>query len=178
MKWTAYLMIAVSCAVAPASAQVKPGQRISLVEYLQAGYAGITHDLLAAAEKMPDTDYGFKPTQMPEARTYAAVISHTAAAMFGACARVRGTDSPVPDAEKQFTKKAEIVQALKDSIAFCQVAFSALTAESAGDYVKQGPVEITRAAALAGVLAHNAEMYGISTVYLRARNLVPPGSVR
>jgi hypothetical protein len=31
-------------------------------------------------------------------------------------------------------------------------------------------------AALMGALAHNAEMYGIGTVYLRAKNLVPPGS--
>jgi hypothetical protein len=29
-----------------------------------------------------------------------------------------------------------------------------------------------------GLLAHNAEMYGISTVYLRAKNLVPPASER
>jgi hypothetical protein len=27
-----------------------------------------------------------------------------------------------------------------------------------------------------GLLAHNAEMFGISTVYLRAKNIVPPGS--
>jgi hypothetical protein len=29
---------------------------------------------------------------------------------------------------------------------------------------------------LAGLLAYNAEMFGISTVYLRSKNLVPPGS--
>jgi hypothetical protein len=29
---------------------------------------------------------------------------------------------------------------------------------------------------LMGLLAHNAEMFGISTVYLRAKNIVPPGS--
>jgi hypothetical protein len=28
------------------------------------------------------------------------------------------------------------------------------------------------------MLAHNAEMYGISTVYLRAMNVLPPGSER
>ena len=42
----------------------------------------------------------------------------------------------------------------------------------------QGPVEVPRVAAMMGLLAHNAEMYGISSVYLRARNLVPPGSER
>ena len=53
-----------------------------------------------------------------------------------------------------------------------------LTGENAGDFVRQGPVEVPRIAALVGVIAHNAEMYGITTVYLRARNLVPPASER
>jgi hypothetical protein len=39
---------------------------------------------------MPESDYGFKPTTMTEARTYAAVIGHTADGMFGACARAMG----------------------------------------------------------------------------------------
>jgi hypothetical protein len=47
-------------------------------------------------------------------------------------------------------------------------------ASAAGDVV-QGPA-VPRSAALAGLLAHDAEMSGISTVYLRAKNLVPPGS--
>jgi hypothetical protein len=29
-----------------------------------------------------------------------------------------------------------------------------------------------------GILAHNSEMYGIATVYLRAKNLVPPSTRR
>ncbi len=44
------------------------------------------------------------------------------------------------------------------------------------DLVRQGEGEVARSAVLAGLLAHNSEMYGISTVYLRARNLVPPSS--
>ena len=35
-----------------------------------------------------------------------------------------------------------------------------------------------RAAVVAGLLAHTSEMYGISTVYLRSRNIVPPASER
>ena len=55
-------------------------------------------------------------------------------------------------------------------------AFSALTDQSADEYFPQGPVEVPRVALLMGLLAHNAEMYGISSVYLRARNIVPPAS--
>jgi len=175
------VMVAVMIGVSsPAAVAQEPSarQRIGLVQYLQASYAGIKRDLVAAAEKMPDAGYGFKPSQMDAARTYGAVIAHAADGMFAACARAKGVANPVPDVEKKLVNKIEIVKALVQSIALCDDAFSALTDRSAEEYVRQGPVEIPRGAVLIGVLAHNAEMYGISTVYLRARNLVPPGSER
>jgi hypothetical protein len=174
MKFAIFI---VAVCVPVASAQTPAGRKIGLIQYLQTSYAGTKRNLVAAAEKMPDADYGFKPSQMSEARTYGAVIAHAADGMFGACATARGVVSPAT-VEKRLTTKAEIVKALADSIAFCDVAFSALTAESAEDYLPQGPFEIPRAALLMGVLAHNAEMYGISTVYLRAKNLVPPASAQ
>ena len=61
---------------------------------MQIGHAGITRDLLAAAELMPESDYVFKPTSMPEARTFAAVIAHTSGEMSGACARLNGVANP------------------------------------------------------------------------------------
>ena len=175
MKLSTCLVIVAVCAPV-ANAQTAARRKIDLVQYLQAGYAGSKRNLVAAAEKMPDADYGFKPSQMSEARTYGAVIAHAADGMFATCATARGVASPAADIEKKFTTKAEIVKALADSIAFCDDAFSALTAQSAEEYLPQGPVEIPRAAVLMGVLAHNAEMYGISTVYLRAKNIVPPAS--
>jgi hypothetical protein len=39
-------------------------------------------------------------------------------------------------------------------------------------------VEVPKNAALVGLLAHDAEMYGITTVYLRAKNIVPPSTAR
>lgn len=175
MKLTAALVI-VAITAPLATAQTPAVRKVGVVEYLQASHAGITRDLIAAADKMPEADYGFKPSQMSEVRTYGAVIAHTASGMFGACARVKGVPNPMSDLEKKLSSKTEIVRALADSIAFCDDAFSGLTVQNANDYVRQGPVEIPRQAALMGVLAHNAEMYGISTVYLRAKNLVPPGS--
>jgi hypothetical protein len=159
-----------------AHAQVAAPPRIDLVRYAQASYAGITANLRAAAEAMPASDYGFKPSTMDRARTFAAVIAHAADGMFATCARVRGVANPHPDVEQQFVTKAEVAKALADSIAFCDEAFAALTAATVDDYVPQGPVLIPKSAALTGLLAHNAEMFGISTVYLRAKNIVPPGS--
>lgn len=160
------------------SAQMKPTRKIALLQYMQIGHAGVARDLLAAAELMPEGDYGFKPTEMADARTYGQVIAHTSASMFDACSRLRGVPNPAPNAEKTAASKAEVVQLLKDAIALCSEAVAALDETSAGAYVRQGPVEVPKSAVLAGLLAHDAEMYGISTVYLRAKNLVPPASRR
>ncbi|CAN5875020.1 hypothetical protein BH24ACI5_BH24ACI5_26280 [soil metagenome] len=177
MKLTASLVM-VAMTAPLAIAQTPAVRKVGVVEYIQAGHAGITRDLVAAAERMPEADYGFKPSQMNEARTYGAVIAHAADGMFAACARAKSLPNPVPDVEKKAAGKAEIVKALAQSIAFCEDAFSGLTVQNANEYVRQGPVEIPRQAVLIGLLAHNAEMYGISTVYLRAKNLVPPASER
>ena len=171
-------IIALGITSASTFAQTPAPRRVGLVDYVKAGYAGVKRDLLAAAERMPDADYAFKPTQMREARTYAAVIGHAADGMFDSCARAKGVANPHPDVEKTLTEKTQVVRALAESIAFFDEAFSSLTDQTAQEYVRQGPAEVPRVAALMGLLAHNAEMYGISTVYLRARNLVPPASER
>ena len=44
--------------------------------------------------------------------------------------------------------------------------------------VKQGPNEVTRAAALYGVIVHGNEMAGTAYVYLRSKNIVPPSTER
>lgn len=168
--------IGTTVAMTTSSAQVKSPRRVDLLQYLQLSHTGITRNLLAAAELMPAADYEFKPSSMPAARTYAAVIAHTSGAMFDACARLSGVKNPSPDAEKKIAGKAEVVQTLREAVAFCEKAVGAVNETSAAGYIVQGPAEVPRSAALAGLLAHDAEMFGISTVYLRAKNLVPPGS--
>jgi DinB superfamily len=165
-------------AVATLSAQVQPVQKVGLIQYLQISHAGITRDLLAAAELMPEPDYGFKPSQMPEARTFAGVIAHTSAAMFDVCARLQGIANPVPGAGKKVDSKAEVIQMLREAVTLCNKAVGSLDQSNADVYIRQGPAEVPRSAVLVGLLAHDAEMYGISTVYLRAKNLVPPASSR
>ena len=167
------IVLGVVATVATLSAQVRPVQKVDLIQYLQISHGGVTRDLLAAAELMPEPDYWFKPTTMPQARTFAGVIAHASAAMFDACARLQGIENPEPDAEKKVASKAEILQLLREAVALCNKAVGSLNADNADVYVRQGPAEAPRSAVLAGLLAHDAEMYGISTVYLRAKNLVP-----
>ena len=153
-----------------------PAKKVDLIGYLQAGYAGTKADLTSAAEAMPETDYGFKPTSMPEVRTFGETIAHVASAQSNICARLGGVADASPKVVP--TTKAEILKLLAASFASCDAALAAMTDASGGEFVRQGPVEIPKTAAVVGLLAHNAEMYGIATVYLRAKNIVPPSTAR
>lgn len=173
MRFAAALLAIATWSPTPSTQVVR---NVGLAEYVRVSQAAITRQLLAAAERMPEGDYDFRPGETSNTRTYRAVIAHAADGMFGACAAVKDEPNPTPHVEQRLTSKADTVRALTDAVAYCDGLFAGLTQANAEDAVRQGPVDITRAAALMGVLAHNAEMFGISTVYLRARNIVPPGS--
>jgi hypothetical protein len=156
------------------------GQKIGLATSLQRGYANIKMNLTQEAEKMSEADYSFKPGSTPEARTFGQVIAHVAQSQFGQCSGVKGVPNPMQgkNLEQELKTKAEITKALADSFALCDDAFAATTDENALQFVKQGQNEVTRAAALYGVLVHGNEVYGTGAVYLRSKNIVPPSTER
>lgn len=178
MKRVTCLVSSVLLVAITALAQPAP-QKVSLATSLQRGYAAIKLNLTQEAEKLAEADYGFKPSSMPEVRTFGQLFGHVANAQFGTCAAVKGVPNPNQgnDNEKK-TTKAEIVKALADSFAFCDEAFSSLTDDNATQFIKQGQNEIARAAALANLITHSNEMYGTGAVYLRAKGIVPPSTER
>src|SRR6185369_5450832 len=162
------------------SQQPPAGQKIGLATSLQNGYAGIKRNFTAAAEKMPEADYSFKPGSTPEARTYAQVIAHIAQAQFGQCSGLKGVPNPMAgkQLEQELKTKAEITKALADSFALCDTAFAAVTDANATELVKAGQNEQTRAASLYGVIVHGNEIAGTAYAYLRSKNIVPPSTER
>src|SRR5437899_1286636 len=156
------------------------GQKIGLATSLQRGYNGFKTNFSAAAEKMPEADYSFKPGSTPEARTYAQVIAHIAQAQFGQCSGLKGVPNPMAgkQLEQELKTKAEITKALADSFAMCDELFANVTDTSATEMVKAGPNEQTRAASLYGVIVHGNELAGTAYVYLRSKNIVPPSTER
>lgn len=155
---------------------------VGVAAALQGSFAGVKSLAVGAAAKMPEADYGFKPSAMAEVRTFGQVIVHIAEGQFDTCAKVRGLANPVQGRhlEAELKVKADVEKALADSFAFCEEAFSATTDRNALQPVRMqfGPrtIDMPRIAVLYGVIAHTSEMYGIGTVYLRARGLVPPAS--
>jgi hypothetical protein len=147
-------------------AQPMPARQFGLAAYLQGAYSGLKANLTQAAEKMPEAGYAFKPGAMAEVRTFGQLFAHVAEAQFIACAAVKGVANPNEGRklEQELKTKAEFVRALADSFALCDSAYADLTDASALEFIKQGPGEVVRGGMLAGLLAHGAEMYGVSTV--------------
>ena len=172
-------MIALT-AVAQPPGGGRGGQKVGLATSLQRGYANIKMNLTQEADKMPEADYAFKPGTTPDVRPFGQVIAHVAQAQFGQCAAVNGVPNPMQgkNLEQELKTKAEIVKALADSFALCDTAFSSTTDENAVQFVKQGQNEVTRAAALYGVIVHGNEIYGTGAVYLRSKNIIPPSTER
>ena len=178
MMRVACVMFAFALTASAASAQ-GPAQQgpVSLSLSLQRSYASIKTNLMLAAEKLPEADYGFKPSSMAEVRTYGQLFGHVANAQFNACAAARGVPNPNMGVNnEQKTVRAEIIKALADSFAFCDPAFAALTEANGAEIMTQGRGQVARSAILAGLIAHSNEMYGTAGVYMRAKNVVPPST--
>ena len=155
----------------PAFAQ---GQAPSNIDAIRQYYNTVKNNLLAAADKMSDADYAFKPT--PEERTFGGWVAHVADAQTGGCSRALGTPK-TPSASSK-TTKADLVAALKESFDTCDAAYAALTEANANEPVQSFRGPVPRLAALAGNVVHDNECYGSMAVYLRLKGIVPPSSER
>ncbi len=154
------------------------GQTVGLALGLQRAYAGVKTNLTEAAEKLGEADYNYRPS--PEIRPYGAQFAHTANSQFNSCSAAKGEPNPNAGANLEQTKttRADIVKALADSFAYCDPVFAALTDQSALELVRQGQNQVARGSVLANLIAHSNEEYGVITVYLRTKNLVPPSTER
>jgi hypothetical protein len=169
--------VSVVSAQAPA-APAGGGQKINLATGLQRAYATIKLNLTEAAEKLGEADYTYTPAK--EIRPFGGQLAHVANSQFNACAAARGEPNPNQgqNLEQTKTTRADIIKALADSLAFCDPAFAALTDQSALELVRQGMNEVARGAVLSNLIAHSNEEYGILTVYLRTKGIVPPSTER
>ena len=154
------------CAV-PAAAQN------TAVGSVQPLYAQGRAYILAAAEQMPEADYGFKPT--PEVRSFGQLIGHIANAQHMICAGALGETSANQQNWEQVAEKAALIEALRASKAVCDRAYQQ-SDESALQTMRLFGRETSRLGALALNAAHNFEHYGNIVTYMRLKGMVPPSS--
>ena len=175
------LIAGAACLVAgAASAQGPgPGGPVGIAAGMQQQYNFLKNNLTQSAEMVPEAGSGQKVGTMGEVRTYGQVIGHVAAAQFGQCSGALGVPNPNQgvNLEDPTKSRADLIKALADSFALCDKAFAGLTDANATEMVPNGRGgQAARAMGLIGMLTHGNEMYGISTVYQRAQNIVPPST--
>jgi uncharacterized damage-inducible protein DinB len=144
----------------------------TLAAEVKQAYNAVKKNILKSAEKMPEGDYAFKPT--PEIRSFAEVLEHVAESQMRSCSAITGDQKPASAAAK--AAKAEIITALNDAFAECDKAYDSLTDANASEGIKTPRGQRTRLGALVGNIIHNTEQYGIISVYLRLKGIVPPSS--
>jgi uncharacterized damage-inducible protein DinB/uncharacterized protein YciI len=150
----------------PSAAPVVPDSRAS--------YELITGFILAAAKKMPEAQYGFRPT--PEVRTFAQLLGHIADTQYLGCSAAAGEEYKPRNIEKTVTAKAEMIAALEGAVAYCEATWAKTTAQSAAAPVTFLGKPHTRLGLLDLGTAHAFEHYGNMVTYLRMQHVVPPSS--
>lgn len=137
-------------------------------------YSFVSGAVIAAAQKMPEENYSFRPT--PEVRAFGQLVGHVADAQYMFCSLASGEPNPAKGIEKTKSSKADLVAALKDAVAYCNKAYDSMTDAKGSEMVKFMNYNIAKLTVLSLNTAHADEHYGNIVTYLRIKGIVPPTS--
>lgn len=166
---------------APTAPTRAPARTISQV--LDRMLSGIEHEIVSAAEAMPDDKYNFAPTAgaFQGVRTFGEQIRHAALTNHQVFAAILGEAVPEGgpgDNGPALKTKAEIVQYLRDSFALAHKAVATINEANVVTEIKNpyGPTPTTRLALSMVGFGHSFNHYGQMVEYLRMNGIVPPAS--
>ena len=142
--------------------------------FAKVAYSRVSAILLRSAEKMPEENYSFKPTD--GVRTYGQILGHVADAQYMFCSIATGEKNPNLNIEKTKTSKADLTAALKDAFAYCDKAYASMTDASGAQPVSLFGHDTPKLGVLTVNNMHNMEHYGNLVVYMRIKGIVPPTS--
>jgi type IV pilus biogenesis protein CpaD/CtpE len=164
-------ILALSTCALSAQAPAPPANPLS--SEIKQAYDRVANNLLAMAVKMPEENYAFKP--VPEIRSFAGTLGHTIDYQMRICAMANGGTAQATAAN--MTAKAELVAAMKASMAECDKAFGSLTDAAAVQLSSSGRGgQRSKLGTLYGLVTHDNEEYGYLAVHLRLKGIVPPSS--
>ena len=165
---------AVAWSQEPPKAAPAPAQDNPLSAENKDIYKGVKGILLRSAEKVPEENYNFKPTDA--VRSFGQIVGHVADAQYLFCSIELGEKNPAPKIEQSKTSKADLIAALKDAFAYCDKAYDGMTDASATQMVKLFGNDAPKLDVLTVNNMHNMEHYGNLVTYMRLKNIVPPSS--
>jgi len=175
------IAIALSLFALPVYAQQAPAPN-PLSTWLKTAWTNNKNNIVRSADKMPEENYGLRPGQQEEVRTFGQQVGHVANFNFLWCSQAKG--EPNPNAGKnleKLTSKPEFLKALNDAFAYCEPVYQNLTDASGMEMVDitQENGRQTRNLRMALLIlnyGHNNEIYGSIVTMLRMKNIVPPAS--
>jgi len=159
------------CLLAPA---VALSQDNPLSTFNRTAYGAVKNILLRSAEKMPEENYNFRPTDA--VRSYGQIVGHVADAQYLFCSIELGEKNPDLKIEQTKTSKADLIAALKGAFAYCDRAYDGMTDASAPQMVKLFGGDTPKLGVLTANNMHTLEHYGNLITYMRMKNIVPPTS--
>ena len=168
--------------VVPAFAQTsQEAQDNPMSAWLRGANTGIRNNIVRAAEKMPEENYGMRPGAQQEVRTFGQQVGHVANYNFLWCSEAKGEKNPNTGNLENLTTKAELMKAMNDAFAYCDAVYGALTDASGAQVIDITRENGRQARTLRfGLLAvnygHNNEIYGSMVIFLRMKNIVPSAS--
>jgi uncharacterized damage-inducible protein DinB len=158
----------------PPKAAVVPPPDNPLSAWNKVAYGRVKNILLRSAEKVPEENYNFKPTDA--VRSFGQIVGHVADAQYLFWSIALGENNPAPKIEQSKTAKADLITALKDAFAYCDKAYDGMTDASATQMVKLFGNATPKLDVLTVNNMHNMEHYGNLVTYMRLKNIVPPTS--
>ena len=172
----AILIVVVLPLSAQTPAQPRPPQ--TFAAYLQGQYATLKRNITGSVDKMPAEHFAFKP--VPDVMSYAEMLTHIVETQYGYCSTVMGAANPGASLNFTVTDKVAVGQLVKDSFAYCDDAFAAVTNENALEMLTRGSApnqrQLARANQLTQLIVHGNEHYGNLVTYMRIKGIVPPSS--
>lgn len=160
-------LIAGIVAMFPAAAQDNP-----MSNEARQSWGRTMGNVIAAAEKMPEENYSFKPA--PESQSFRDLVAHTADSAMGTCTAFSGERKTAGAAKMQ--SKADLVAALKAAGAECEKAYGALTDAKATEMIAGRGGQNSRIGYLYRNTIHIEHEYAQMAVHLRLKGIVPPSS--
>ena len=145
-----------------------------LSTWTKGAYGMIGTILLHSAEKVPEENYSFKPTDA--VRSFGQIVGHVADAQYMFCSIVLGEKNPGLKIEETKTSKADLIAALKAAFAYCDKAYSSVNDASGTQMVKLFGKDTPKLSVLTVNEMHTMEHYGNLVTYMRLKNIVPPTS--
>lgn len=161
----------------PSSQGPDPTTQIGSV---QSAYGSIKNLILRSVDKMPAEHFTFAPTA--DVRSFGQVLAHVVDANYLLCSPAAGAPSPngaeLQKVENEKLDREAVVQRLKDSFAWCDKAYAAITEANAADSLDLMKMKRPRLGLLWFHIAHAFEHYGNLVTYMRIKGIVPPSSER